>query len=238
MSEPATLDTVVAAAVRRTASGVALICGEAMTVSPLIEGTPAGGGEAEIYAAVAAAILRHSEFSVVLHPGTAAAERAPSAAIRRASELLPNTQGRLRVIAAEPLERLFPGVDLLVSFASPSLIAGCRAGLKPVQIGRRMIGSTAFSHFFPNPAGFAAALAGGDIAGGLSLREYELFDAFCRRIGNDRLRPLAARDSIVRACRPPRRTCRRALRSLLCAFSNPFAVWRLLRAAFGATNAR
>src|SRR5690349_9280922 len=115
MSEPATLDTVEAAAVRQPASGVALICGDAMTVSALIEGAPPDGDESAIYAAVAAAILRHSALSVVLHPGTAAAERASGAAIRRASELVPDTQGRLRVIAAEPLERLLPGVDLLVS---------------------------------------------------------------------------------------------------------------------------
>jgi hypothetical protein len=239
---PAISDTIPATPVRQAASGVALICGDAMTVSPLVEGRPLGGSEADIYAAVAAAILRYSRLEIVLHSRATPGEEGSGAAIVRAAELLPNTQGRLRVIAAQPLEALLPGVDLLVSFASPALIAGCRNGLKPVQIGRAVNGSAAFSHVFPDIAGFAAALAAGGVAGGLSVREYEQFDEFCRRVAGGGVRLLAAQrqaqDSIVTACRPPAATWRLASRLIASALANPFAVWRLLRAGFGTTAAR
>lgn len=246
----AILDTIRAAPARPPAAGVALICDHAMTVSRLAEGRLPGGSEAEIYAAVAAAILRHSGLSVVLHARTMPAEGISGAAIVRATELLPNAQRRLRVIASEPLESLLPSVDLLVSFASPGLIAGCRNGLKPVQIGRAVRGSASFSHVFPDIAGFAAALAEGRLARRLSLREYEQFDEFCRHVGGRTaatrgagiVRLLAARrlseDPIAQACRPSEAIWGFALRLTSSAFANPFAVWRLFRAGFGATDAR
>jgi hypothetical protein len=238
----AILDAVPAATAIQPAAGVALICDQIMTASALAEGRPAGGSELEIYASVAAAILHHSGLSVVLHSRTCSGAAGAAAAIARAAELVPDMQGRLRVVAAEPLEHLLPSVDVLVSFASPGLIAGCRDGLKPVQIGRAVIGSAAFSHIFPDVAGFAVALAAGGVAGRLSLREYAQFEEFCRRVaggaGMRRLGPrrLAA-DPIVRACRQPDATGRRAMRAISSVFANPFAAWRLLRAGLGATTA-
>jgi hypothetical protein len=237
----ATLDALPTAA-NQPAAGVALICDLVMTDSALAEGRPAGGSEPDIYAAVAAAILRHSGLSVVLHSRTGPGEAGSAAAIARAAELLPDTQGRLRVVAAEPLERLLPSVDVLVSFASPGVIAGCRSGLKPVQIGRAVTGSAAFSHIFPDIAGFAAALAAGGVASRLSLCEYAHFEEFCRRVtGSAGMRRSGARrlaaDPIVRACRHPDAAGRHAIRTISGVLANPFAAWRLLRAGFGATAA-
>lgn len=239
-------DVIRVAPAQQPRRGVALICDEAMTQSPLVEGRPPDDSESDTYAAVAAAILRHTALGVVLR-SRAPREGTAGAAIARAAGRLPSAQGRLRVIAAEPLDGLLPGIDLLISFASPSLIAGCRSGLKPVQIGRTVIGSAAFSNVFPDVADFAAALAAGGVLSSLSLREYEQFDEFCRRIGGRAatriggVRRLAARlpeDPIVCACRPREATWRLALRLSAGALANPFAVWRLLRAGVGTTAAR
>jgi hypothetical protein len=232
------IDAIPAVPATRRAVGVALICDQAMTASLLANGLPPGGGEADLYAAIAAAILRHSPLNVVLHARAGAAAAASAAAIARAAELLPDTEGRLQLIMAAPIEALLPGVDLLVSFASPGLIAGCRNGLKPVQIGRAVIGSAAFSHVFPDIEGFAAALGAGGLTGGLSLPEYEQFEAFCRRVTGRGAARRPAQDPIVQACRPSRAAWRLAPRLIGSALANPFALWRLVRAGFGATATR
>jgi hypothetical protein len=230
-------EAVPAAPATREAAGIALICDEAMTASRLAEGSPPSGGEAALYAATAAAILQHTALGVILHVRAGPGEAASAAAIARAAELLPGDEGRLRLSVAEPLEALLSGVDLLVSFASPGLIAGCRNGLKPVQIGRAVIGSAAFSHVFPDLDGFVEALGGGSLKGGLSLPEYEQFEAFCRRVAGGGALWRLAEDPIIRACRLSGGRWRLAPRLIGSALANPFALWRLIRAGFGATAA-
>ncbi len=234
----AILDAVSAPPLAQPPAGVALICDHAMTVSAIAEGGAPGACEAEIYAAVAAAILRHTRFAVVLHRRAGSGKAVAGAAIEPSAGRLPSAPGRLQVIAAAPLESLLPGADLLVSFASPGLIAGCRSGLKPVQIGRAVIGSAAFSHVFPDIASFADALAAGDLVGRLSLPEYEGFEEFCRRITGRTSRRRLARDPILRECRHSEAALARAMRTLSATIANPFAAWRLLRASFSATATR
>lgn len=229
---PAILDAIPAPPPAQERVGAVLICDHAATASALAAGPALDGCDAEIYAGVATAILQHSRLRVILQARGPAGSAACGAAIERITRRLPDSPGRLQVIEAEALEPLLPGVDLLVSFASAGLIAGCRNGLKPVQIGRAVTGSAAFSHVFPGIGGFAEALAKGGLRGGLSLQEFGHFEEFCRRCS----RQGPADDPIARACRPADRGRHRALRAIASAIANPFALWRLVSARFHATG--
>src|SRR5579859_5142381 len=105
---PAILDSLSENATTRPASGVALICDQAMTASLLAEGEALGADEAEIYAGIAAAILRHTRCAVVLHARTRPDAVQPAVAIAQAAGMLAGAPERLRLITAEPLEALFP----------------------------------------------------------------------------------------------------------------------------------
>ena len=243
---PATVKATSAPPLTRSTSGVVLICDQAMTASLLAEGCSAGLAEPAIYFDLAAAILDCSHTDVIFHLRCPLAQAtAIREAIERSGQLSPNYRARLRVIEAVPLEAVLPCVDLLVSFASPALIQGCRSGLKPIQIGQAVTGSGAFSHIFPDIGSFADALATGGLAGRLSVREFEQFEEFCQRwrgrtcatahyiIGNG-LRDAwgMARDPVIRECRRSECAWSSRMRAIASAIANPAAALRLLRGSF------
>jgi hypothetical protein len=117
---------------------------------------------------------------VIFHRRRPARHQCPAAAaIERWRQQLPaEYEARFRVIDAAPLDALLGSVDLFVSFASPALVHGCRAGFKPVQIGRAVIGSEGFTHIFEDPDAFVGSIAAGGFRARLSLEEYSEFERF------------------------------------------------------------
>lgn len=108
-------------------------------------------------------LVELGEFEVIVH----AREPHPDDGGGRAAQ-----PGQVRA-SAEPLERLFPDADIFVCGGLGSLVLGCGAGLKPVQIGSTLEGCDQFSHVFPDIGSFVAAAPG--LRGELSLGEYESF---------------------------------------------------------------
>jgi hypothetical protein len=235
----AILEAIPAPQLAPATKGTILVCDQAMSASALAEGRAPHVAEPALYARLAASVLRHGYLEVILHLRRRSAE---AAAIRRAieedGELLPDCHARLRVIGGGPLAAVLPGADLLVSFASPALIEGCRSGLKPIQIGAAVAGSAAFTHIFPDVDSFADALASGDLIGRLSVREYEQFEEFCRQLcaGTRRAAWRLGGDPIVRACRKSESPRVSSIRKIASALANPVAAWRLVRGNFGKTG--
>jgi hypothetical protein len=235
---PAIAEAMTAPPLAQATAGAVLICGQVTTESLLVDACPGDSAAPGAYARLTAAVLQRTDFAVILH----AERRLPMASeFRRVIEASCGLAAtRLRVVEAAPLETMLPGIDLLVSFASPALIQGCRSGLKPIQIRRAVSGTASFSYFFPDIDSFAEALASGSLVGRLTLREYEQFEEFCRHVGGDpepgrgrwnAWRPTG--DPIIRQCRyagliPPLSLTRR----IASALANPFAAWRLLRGNF------
>ncbi len=236
--------TITQETVTASAAGVVLICDHASTASALAEGSGADLGEPAIYSALASAVLQRSRLDVVFHLRRG---RVEGAAIREAIErcrVSPDQRARLQVIEGGPLEIALPRANFLVSFASLALVKGCRNGLKPVQIGRALTGSAAFSHVFPDLDSVVDALATSGLEGQLSVREYEQFEAFCQvlcsrdavaardPIGRLRTSWRLGRDPIVRECRRSEPARCLALRTIASALANPVAALRLLRVRF------
>jgi hypothetical protein len=245
-SLPTTVKTTPVPPPRSSPSGAVLICDEAATTSLLAQGCSCGLAETDIYAGLAAVILERSRLDVIFHLRCQLAKAtAIREAIERNSRLSPNERARLRVIEAVPLETALPCVDLLVSFASPALIQGCRNGLKPIQIGQAVTDSGAFSHIFFDIDSFADALATGGLTGRLSVREYEQFEEFRRRLSGRTLATVhytiehgpraawrRARDPVIRECCRSEWTWSSRIRAIASAIANPVVVWRLLRGSF------
>ncbi len=217
---------------RPSTAGVVLVC-DGPVASPLVEGAAAAR---DLYTGLTAAILQHSRSAVVFHLQRGSPEAAAiREAIERCGGLQPEYGARMRMLARVPLESLLPCADLLVSFASPALIKGGRNGLKPIQIGRVLRGSEAFSHVFSDVAGFARSLAAGGLAGTLSLGEYAQFEEFRRRLAGGSDLAGAGTGAAWRLFRDPvRRECRRAergrvawLRAAASVLANPVAAFRL-----------
>src|ERR1051325_1472105 len=162
---------------------VLLVCDQAGISSsqvepPSCEATPLG-----MYLDFIESILECSDLNVIFHQeiavvrGSAPATGAENI-IEQWYERLPVTsRQRLRVIEAVPLDFVLPYTDLLVSFASPALVKGCRHGLKPIQIGRRLVGSEAFAYFFPTLEAALQAISR-RLDPRLSLDEYDAFERF------------------------------------------------------------
>ncbi len=151
--------------------GVILICDQASTELVLIREPPRPSDQASVYIDLFSGILARSELDVIFHRRQRGRDQCPAAAaIERWRQQIPaEYEARFRVIDAAPLDALFGSVDLFVSFASPALVTGCRAGLKPVQIGRAVIRSEGFAHIFEGPDAFVDAITAGGLRGRLSL---------------------------------------------------------------------
>jgi hypothetical protein len=81
-----------------------------------------------------------------------------------------------------PLAAMLPNIDFLVSSPSCALLQGCRAGLKPIQIGRALIESDGFSNLFAADDSLVDALVDGTISGRLCLQEYRKFEQYCDKL--------------------------------------------------------
>ncbi len=215
--------------------GVILICDQAVICSPLIGGEPRNSDQPQIYIELLSGILARSEFNVVFHTTRRDRDhRATAAAIERWRQQLPAAcQPRFRVVEAAPLDALLGDVDLLVSFASPALVVGCRRGLKPVQIGRALIGSEGFTHVFEDCAAFVDWLGRGVLGARLSLDEYSEFARFA-----DALRGSATRDPIVREIRRVDAWRISPLQAITDILANPVGALRLLFGTLAGLAAR
>jgi hypothetical protein len=229
------------------ARGVILICDQALTDSVLIGAQPHDGDQPAIYIDLFSGVLARSDLNVVFHrrwPARhqSAAAAATAAAVERWRQQLPaEFEARFRVIDAAPLDALFGLVDLFVSFASPALVQGCRAGFKPAQIGRAVIGSERFTHIFEGPDAFVGSIAGGGFRARLSLEEYSEFERFGEAVrggiastvspGLSELSINAAalaRDPIVEEFRRAQRQRISPLRAIADVIANPVGAMRLL----------
>jgi hypothetical protein len=227
----------------RSNRGLTLISDQAFLDTILVDRPAAWVDSADLYSKLVSGILDSSGSDVILHRSRSPSRSIPEL-IDNYDRLSPNYRGRLQVIEAMPLEPILAQVDLFVSFASPALIQGCRSGLKPVQIGRALIDSGAFTHIFADVDAFVEAMATGTLKGHLSVAEYEQFEGFRHRLSgrsaavarwtaSHGLRYVSslARDPIVQECRRP--NCARVspLGAIRSAIANPVAAWRLLRSS-------
>jgi hypothetical protein len=225
---------------------VLLVCDQAGVASLLVEPPSCDAAPLGMYLDFIAGILERSDLNILFHRkmavmrGFAAATGTENTIERWCDRLSVAGRERLRVIEAVPLDYVLPYADLLVSFASPALVRGCRHGLKPIQIGQRLVGSEAFAYFFPTmEAALEAILHRLDPR--LSLDEYDAFESFRAAMDGPvattgrpvvcRLANASApltRDLIMqefRALDGPRITPLGAIAGTL---ANPFAVYRLL----------
>ncbi|MGC2415691.1 MAG: hypothetical protein WA459_23710 [Stellaceae bacterium] len=224
-------------------SGVILICDQAITESVLIGTRPHQSDQPAIYLDLFSGILARSELDVIFHRRLRVRQQCPAAAaIERWRQQLPaEYEARFRVIDAAPLDALFGLVDLFVSFASPALVTGCRAGLKPVQIGRAVIRSEGFAHIFEGPDAFVDAIAAGGLRGRLSLEEYSEFERFGDAVlGGSAAQAMPgpsalstneaalARDPIVGEFRRAQRRRISVLQAIADVIANPVGAMRLL----------
>jgi len=219
--------------------GVVLICDQAATRSSLIGAGPNDRDQAPAYIELFSGILAGSEFNVVFH--TTGRNRDPiAAAIERWRQKIPAAcQARFRVVEAAPLDALLGDIDLLVSFASPALVVGCRRGLKPVQIGRAVIGSGGFTHTFGDGTAFLDWIGRGGVGARLSLDEYSEFARFADAVRAD---PTAgagrARDPIVREIRRVDGWRISPLQAITDILANPVGALRLLFGTLAGLAAR
>jgi len=199
-----------------------LICDQAATRSPLIGVGPNDSDQPRAYIELFSGILACSELCILFH--TTGRDRATGAAIERWRQQIPAPwQTRFRKVDAAPLDRLLGDVDLFVSFASPALVAGCRHGLKPVQIGRTLVGSERFTHVFRDRAAFLDWLEGGGFRARLSLDEFSEFTRYA-----DAVRGGATRDPIVREFRRVDGWRISPLQAVTDILANPVGALRLL----------
>jgi hypothetical protein len=211
--------------------GVVLICDQTATHSPLIGGDRPDSDERQFYIALFSGVLARSELNILFHASRRDQDQSVTAAAieRWRQELPPAHQARFRLIDTAPLDSLLGDIDLFVSFASPALVEACRRGLKPVQIGRVLIGSQGFTHVFGDCAAFIEWVAEGGFSGRLTLDEYSVFESFGDALRADPTAGSAlARDPIVaefwRANRP-RLSPRQVIADIL---ANPVGALRLL----------
>jgi len=223
----------------RSKKGSILISDQAFLHSLLVYGPAARLDKAKLYSELVSGILDSSGADVILH-----LSRSPGSSILEFIDhydwLSLRYRARVQVIEAMPLEPILAHVDLFISFASPALIQGCRYGLKPVQIGRALIDSAAFSHIFSDVDAFMDAMATGTLKGHLSVEEYEEFERFRYRVSRRsatvarwtghglRYASSLARDPVVRECRKPNYARVSPLQAVRSAVANPVATWRLL----------
>ena len=222
--------------------GVILICDQALTDSVLIGARPRDSDQPAIYIDLFSGVLARSDLNVIFHRRRVGHRSADAGTIERWRQQLPaEFEARFRVIDAAPLDALFGLVDLFVSFASPALVQGCRAGFKPVQIGRAVIGSERFTHIFEGPDAFVDWIAGGGFRARLSLEEYSEFERFGEALrggiastvspGLSELSTNAAalaRDPIVEEFRRAQRQRISPLRAIADVIANPVGAMRLL----------
>ncbi|HEV2336096.1 MAG TPA: hypothetical protein VGS13_11400 [Stellaceae bacterium] len=209
--------------------GVIVICDQAAIRSPLIDAGPTDSDQPGAYIELFSGILASKELDILFHTtGRDRDHRVTAAAIERWRQQLPAAwQARFRVVETALLDALLGDADLLVSFASPALVAGCRRGLKPVQIGRALIGSEGFTHIFGDGAAFVDWLARGEVRARLSLDEYSEFARFADAV-RSRAEAGLARDPIVREFRRLDRPRISPLQAIADILANPVGALRLL----------
>jgi hypothetical protein len=191
-------------------TGIVLICYEAENSAEAARGSLRNPAVSALCLSLVRALLERSQFDLILYlnlkeqrssdrPAAAAAIRD---AINRAKPLPPANLARLRVREGVPPETSFSNADILVSLGPSALIRGCRAGLKPVQIGQGCAGTEAFSHVFPDIGSFVDAVR--NLQGQLSIEEYEGFEKFCQTV-IDMSKTLRARNRLFAIRRGPSR---------------------------------
>lgn len=232
MTATAVAEELRAVAEARDRAGAALICG-----APRSSGrtAPVAAPGAQVFTAIAAALLKHSARNVFIHVRQL---RAPEfqRTVAECARFAPEFRRRLHVLSGSSVESLLASIDLLVALDAPTLLAGCRNGLKPVWIGTALADAMDFSHQFRDVDSFEKALAASPPAGSLRLAEYRSFEEFLqsliRQTRRDR-RTIGMQQSVrrdlARTARQASTAERSLYRTLAGAAANPGAAWLLLR---------